>query len=179
MPRASTGSETKATSSSPARICWTKASLVPDATVTSARACCLRTCFSSFGKTSVVTIAEALPILKRPRSAPASSAISSIAASWSRRICRARCSNCSPASVSITRRGARINSLAPSSFSSCRICMLIAAWVTWTRFAPAVNVPSSAMAIKARSCRISIEVKLPTGYQRLTTATGCYQRRLL
>ena len=46
--------------------------------------------------------ADALPILSRPRSAPASSAISSSAASCSRRMWRARRSSCSPASVRIT-----------------------------------------------------------------------------
>jgi len=44
------------------------------------------------------------------------------------------------------------DNLAPNSDSSCRICMLTAAWVTCTRCAPAVNVPDSAMAMKARSC---------------------------
>src|ERR1043166_9627921 len=37
MPRASTGNDTKATSSSPARICWTSASLVPEVRDFSAR----------------------------------------------------------------------------------------------------------------------------------------------
>src|SRR5688572_30900906 len=59
---------------------------------------------------------------------------------------RARCTQCSSASVRITRRGGRTNYFAPSSCSSWRIFMLIAAWVRCTRSVSALEVRDCAMA---------------------------------
>ncbi len=55
-------------------------------------------------------------------------------------------------------RGVRVKSGSPTSSSSWRICIEIAAWVTLTRRAPAVKVLASAIARNAFSCRISIVV---------------------
>ena len=79
---------------------------------------------------AALTMADALPMRNRPRWAPVSAASSSMAASCSRRIVYARSSSFSPASVRITRRGARMKSWVRVSFSNCRICMLMAACVT-------------------------------------------------
>jgi len=116
---------------------------------------CVRPCRIR-GNCNVANSAEAEPMRSLPCSTPPSSAISATAASCSRNMPRALSSKCSPASVNITRRGVRVNSGKPSSSSSCRICIDIAACVTLTRFAPAVNVRASAMARNALSCLISI-----------------------
>jgi hypothetical protein len=134
----------------------TSSSLVPEASVYSEFGnFCFNSCIIP-GRWCIANVPDAVPIRRRPYSAPATSAISASAESCSRSIFLARSSKYSPASVNITRRGVRVNSCRPTSSSSWRICIEIAACVTFTRRAPAVKVFASAIARKAFSCLISI-----------------------
>jgi hypothetical protein len=82
--------------------------------------------FCIFGNWSVNIIAEALPT-QRPRSAPASSRdliyLRRVRAGFGGRVAKMLASL---GQDYVT--GARTKTRAPTSFSSCRICILMAAW---------------------------------------------------
>ena len=73
---------------------------------------------------------------------------------------RARRSTSRPVGVTTTPRGPRSISRAPSAASSSRICTESAGWLMLTAAAARPKCPSSARAVRERSCRRVILIML-------------------
>ena len=80
--------------------------------------------------------------------ARAARAATSNARSAATSVARASGNNASPAGVSVTPRGPRASSSAPSRRSTSRTCSDSDCWATWSRVAAAVRLPASAIATK-------------------------------